>query len=335
MSAKPSPVRVIVLSGEEYQRLDRLREVVEAAVDPSTRDFNYDILRTADVMPQKQMELAIRFADLAMTFPMMAERRVVVFRDFDSLQKEVQKKISLVLADAPDSTLAVIEGEKAKLSPAPKQGVANESFKRVYERDLPNWIKQRFRARGRTVADDAIALLINNAGIELPELDSEIEKITIASGEEMRINAELTERVVGVFKRDTVYGLANAVGSGEFAEAARILRNLMDTEKNKETYYTSTLLSHILKLADYNRRVGEGEPAEEAMKTVTASPFIWKLNHMDKQVRNFNPRMIRRALMTLVRTESQLKKSGMDNRLLMELMLPFVTPTSAASARKA
>jgi len=29
MSAKPSSVRVIVLSGEEYQRLDRLREIVE------------------------------------------------------------------------------------------------------------------------------------------------------------------------------------------------------------------------------------------------------------------------------------------------------------------
>ena len=39
-----SNIRVVLLAGEEFQRKERLKEILEAAVDPATRDFNLDTI---------------------------------------------------------------------------------------------------------------------------------------------------------------------------------------------------------------------------------------------------------------------------------------------------
>ncbi|MCE5249013.1 DNA polymerase III subunit delta [bacterium] len=323
-------IRVILLSGEEFQRSERLSEILEATVDPATRDFNLDTVYPDQFTNNRSDPGKITVEGLSaliQTFPMMAERRVVVVRDFDQLHKEIQKKACEIIKNTPETTLVIVEGEKASLSPKPpKDFFLGESFKRIYENQLPSWIRQRFTRRGRKVTDDAIALIVNNVGDGLRELDGEIEKITIAAGESVMINGGAVELVVGELKRHTVYTLSNAVGLGDFSETLRILTSLMETEKNRETFYLGALMSHIMKIALFNGLVRSGAPTNEAMKTVTDSPFLWKLNKMDAQARNFGQREVRRALSVLGRTESLLKKSGIDNRLLMELMIPFVMP---------
>jgi len=328
--AELSGIRVIVLSGEEFQRSERLSEIIATAVEPSTRDFNLDTIYPDQFNGEKRDQGKITLdvlAGLIQTFPMMAERRVVVIRDFDLLQKETQKMVSGAIARTPETTLVIVEGEKVSLSPKPPKGhVLTESFKQIYENNLPAWIKERFARRGRKVTDNAIALLINNIGDGLRELDGEIEKVTIAAGDSETVTESTVELVVGSFKHHTVYTLSNAVGLGDFSEALHILTSLMETEKNKETSYIGFLASHIMKIAQYNYLMGKGTPAGEAMKVITNKPFFWDLNKMDAQTRNFGQREVRRALNMLGRTESLLKKSGIDNRLLMELMIPFVLP---------
>jgi len=317
-----SKIRVVLLAGEEFQRKERLKEILATAVEPATRDFNFDT-----ITPKNKKIPVGNLAELVMMFPMMASRRIVVVRDFDTIDKYVRKRACEIIAGTPETTLVIVEGEKAALSPSPpKKYMLKESFKKIYENKLPSWIKGRFSVRGRKVTDGAVALLVNNIGDGLRELDSEIEKVTIMSGDGETVDEKTVEQVVGSFKRHTVWTLCNAVGLGDFGEAVGILVNLMENEKNKETYYIATLTAHIMKIAAYNSLIRKGTPHQEAMKTVTESPFLWKLNKMDRQARNFGAREVRRALSMLVRTESSLKKSRMDKRLIMELMIPFIMP---------
>ena len=299
---------------------------MEQTVDPATRDFNYDVIRAED---QKPSELLSRLTDLVMTFPMMAERRVVVIRNFDSIPLPARKKIADVLAGTPETTMVILEGEKASLAPKPKSGCAAESFKPIYENNLPAWIRQRFRKLGFRVDDEVIGLLINNIGAELGELNSEIEKTALIAGGSDRVTIENARSVVGAFRRETMYGFCNAVGCGDMPESLRILTVILNTEKNRETYILSVLASHLLKIATFHAQLGEGVPRQEAMKTVSPSPFLWKLNNMDKQVGYMNEHTIRRAMNAIARTESLLKKSAGYKRLLLELMLPFVMPAGA------
>ncbi len=75
-----SEIRVILLSGEEFQRLERLSEILGEVVDEATRDFNLDTIRPEDFAVGK-------LSELIMTFPMIASRRIIVLRDFDSIHK--------------------------------------------------------------------------------------------------------------------------------------------------------------------------------------------------------------------------------------------------------
>ncbi len=313
--------RVIVLSGEEFQRGERLKEILGAAVDPATRDFNLDIIWPDDFSPEK-------LADVIMTFPLMAERRVVVLRNFDTIHPETRKKASAVIADTPETTLVVVEGEKAALAPKPKNGLMAEFFKPVYESQdqLSGWIKGRFRMCGKTISEDAVALMINNLGNDLSDIASEIEKVITITPGRAAVTGDDVRAVVGEFRRDTVYEFCNAVGLGEFGKASGILENLMESEKNRETFYTAKLFEHILKLAAYNSQVRAGVPPEEAAKAITSSPFLWKLNRYVEQARNLTPEAARKSLREIGRAESLLKKSVMDKRLVVELMLPRVVP---------
>lgn len=315
-----SSIRVAALAGEEFQRSERLSEILDIVVDPATKDFNYDVLNAEGFSAGKLAELIIMF-------PMMADRRVVVLRDFDRLHPETRKKAAEVIAGTPETSLVIVEGDKVSLSPKPPaKHFLKESFKRIYENKLPTWIKGRFAKRKKKVTDRAIALFLNNVGDGLRELDGEIEKVTITVGDNDVVDDMIVEQVIGTFKRHTVWAFCNAVGLGDFGDAVRILENLMENEKNKETWYIASLASHIMKIAEYNRLKAQGAPHSEAMKTVTESTFLWDLNRMSRQTANFSERTARRALTVLGRTESTLKKSGMDKRLLMELMVPFVMP---------
>ena len=320
MSDDFKSIRVVALSGEEFQRLERLKEITDKVVDPATRDFNFDTLSAEGFALDKLAELVI-------TFPMMAERRVILIRNYDKIHPETRKKAGKIIAATPDTTFVIIEGEKATLTPKPpKKYLLSESFRRIYENKLPTWVRERFVKRGKRASDRAIAHIINNVGDGLRELDGEVEKVTAAIGDVDVVDEKVVERVVGSFKRHTVWAFCNAVGMGDFRESVNILENLMELEKNRESWYLSSLFSHVVKIAEYNRLVKQGTPQNEAMKTVTESSFLWKLNKMDQQTRNINDRMARRILTVLGRTESTLKKSGLDNRLLMELMLPYVIP---------
>lgn len=320
-----SETRVVLLSGEEFQRLERMSEILDATVDEATRNFNLDILYTEDFTVGK-------LSELIMTFPMMAQRRVIVIRDFDKLNKDVIKKACEVIKQPPETALVIIEGEKASLSPRPKNYFIAEQFKQIYENRLPNWIKNRFKKRGKTVADSAIALMINNVGIVLRELDSEIEKVTIIAGDRDNVTEDDVKQVVGPFKRDSIWGLCTAVGLEDFKEATKILNNLMEKEKTaddkkiSDTFIIWKLSSHILSISEYKRLIKHGVPHDEALKVVTTSKFLWNLNKMNAQIRNLNPHRIRRILTVLGRTESTLKRSRIDKKLLMEFLIPLIMP---------
>lgn len=322
-----SGIRIFLLSGEEFQRLERLSEILEITVDDATRDFNLDVFYVNDYKKAEEIiEFLTKLSGLIMTYPMIAERRVIVIRNFDELHKDTRKKTCKIILKTPETTLVIIEGEKASLSPAPKEYFKSENFKPIYENRLPTWVKERFKKRGKKVSDSAVALLINNAGTVLRELDGEIEKATIIAGDGEYVTDENVKLVVGSFRRDTVWGLCNAVGLGDFKEAINILTNLMEAGKDTETSIIYLLYSHIMKISEYNRLIKKGVPKAEAMKVVTTNPFLWRLNKMEAQTRNFNPRKIRRVLTVLGHMESTLKRSSIDKKLLMGFLIPFIMP---------
>src|ERR687891_1609392 len=89
---------VYCLVGEnDFRKEEALRQVLGSATDPSTRDFNLDVLRGSDADPQA-LEVALS------SLPMMAERRVVVVRDPAALRKQARTRLMAYLENPSTTT---------------------------------------------------------------------------------------------------------------------------------------------------------------------------------------------------------------------------------------
>src|SRR5665213_2090822 len=75
-----------VYGDDEFQKNEAVKQLVTAAVDPATRDFNLDTRRAADLDAES-------LGSLLGTPPMMAERRVTLIRDVGALKKAARSAL--------------------------------------------------------------------------------------------------------------------------------------------------------------------------------------------------------------------------------------------------
>lgn len=71
---------IYYLYGEEDFYLDQLLERFSKIIPPEQKDFNFDLLYGQEVTPAQTLSIA-------RSFPMMAERRVLIIRNFLQLSK--------------------------------------------------------------------------------------------------------------------------------------------------------------------------------------------------------------------------------------------------------
>src|SRR3970040_920693 len=102
----------LLFGEDEYRKDDALRHLLDAAVDPATRDFNLDQRKGADLDAESLASV------LAMP-PMMAERRVVVIRDVPGLRKDARASLEKYLrSPAPDMLVLLTAPADAKADKA-------------------------------------------------------------------------------------------------------------------------------------------------------------------------------------------------------------------------
>src|SRR3954463_805202 len=93
---------------DDFRKQEALNLLVNAAVDPATRDFNYEARRGSEISGEA-------LGSILGTPPMLAERRVVVVRDAGALKKDAKAAVESYLdRPAPDVVLVLIQpmGEK-------------------------------------------------------------------------------------------------------------------------------------------------------------------------------------------------------------------------------
>ena len=70
---------------EDVLKEDAVRYILDNALDPSLRDFNFDQRSAGQLEPDA-------VADLCNTLPMMAERRVVLVRDVEAWKRKTKAR---------------------------------------------------------------------------------------------------------------------------------------------------------------------------------------------------------------------------------------------------
>jgi len=223
---------------DDFRKHEALTHLVNAAVDPATRDFNYEARRGSEISGEA-------LGSILGTPPMLAERRVVVVRDAGALKKDAKAAVESYLdRPAPDVVLVLIQptGEK----PEPKFGKATMvTFDPISGPQLSRWITMRAEHFGTTITAGAAELLQSSVGNDLPQLNVEIEKLATYTG-----GAEIDEAavgaIVGVRREESLGALLDAVGNRDAAAALRILPGILEQPKSSGVFIVMVLGMQIL-----------------------------------------------------------------------------------------
>jgi DNA polymerase-3 subunit delta len=223
---------------DDFRKNEALQLLVGAAVDPATRDFNYEARRGSEISGET-------LGSILGTPPMLAERRVVVVRDAGSLKKDAKTAVEEYLRrPSLDVVLVLVQpsGEK----PDPKFGPATlVLFEPISGPQLSRWIAMRAEHQGTKITAGAAELLQSSIGNDLPQLNIEIEKLaTYTSGAE--IDEAAVGAIVGVRREESLSALLDAVGSRDAAAALRILPGLLEQPKSSGVFIVMALGMQVL-----------------------------------------------------------------------------------------
>ncbi|HEV3484239.1 MAG TPA: DNA polymerase III subunit delta, partial [Vicinamibacterales bacterium] len=150
---------------DDFLKEQAVRQLVEAAVDPATRDFNFEVRRGAEVDAET-------LGSLLGTPPMMAERRVLVVRDVGALRKDARAALDrYVKSPAADAVVLLIAPAGAKTDKLLAEKATALDFEPLTGDRVPKWIKHHSEAElGVSITPEAVALLQSAVGTDLPQL---------------------------------------------------------------------------------------------------------------------------------------------------------------------
>jgi DNA polymerase III subunit delta len=229
---------------DDFLKDDAVRQLVTAAVDPATRDFNLEVRRGGEVDPGT-------LASLLDTPPLMADRRVVVIRDVAALKKDARAALDRYLSrPAPETVLVLVTlGGEAK-SDRKLEAAASipVCFDCLTDDRVPKWIEHQVSELGATIDERAVTLLHEAVGNDLPALTSELDKlVSYAAGKP--IDERAVAAIVGVRNGETIGDLLDAVLERDAGRALALLPQVLEQPKMGAVPIVMTMATQFLAVA--------------------------------------------------------------------------------------
>lgn len=303
---------VFFLHGDDEFRKERaFQALLERHLDPSTRDFNLDVLRGTDVTVET-------LASVIGTPPMMADWRVVLIRDAEGLAASSRTRavIEDALARTPPGLALVLVartgGSKAKFWSTLTRKARSVEFEPLSPDDLPGWLMSWGQEHhGVEIEPDAARALAAGVGADLGILDQELAKLRDRVGDAARITVADVEAAGTRLPAQDRWRWFDLVGERRFRDARRAVPILLD-QGESGVGLAMSLGTHLLRLGLLNA----GGPA--ALERVLPGHQKWLARKLAPQARRWTEPQIREALLGLARVDRLLKSASFSDEHLLE-----------------
>ena len=330
---------------EDYLKDETLKQLLEAAVDPATRDFNLETLRGAELTGEG-------LGSLLGTPPMMAERRVVVVRDAGALRKDARRALDQYLEHpASDIVLVLIAPAGSKEDRALVERATGIEFDALSGARVPKWITYyATHDLGCEITPDAVGLLQDAVGTELAQLRIELDKLaSFVAGEGQHvIDEKAVSAIVGVRRGETLGDLLDAVANRRAATALDLLPHVLQQPKTSAVTIVMALSTQTLALSWGRAARDAGTPPyrmeneffallKEVGSSYTGRSWGEAVRAWTRALEAWSAADLDAALAALLATDVALKESRVssDEQLLESLVLTLCASSSSRAQRAA
>ncbi|HEY8833914.1 MAG TPA: DNA polymerase III subunit delta [Gemmatimonadaceae bacterium] len=243
------------ISGDDdYQKDDAVRQLIDAALEPGSRDFNLDIRRAADI-DAEMLDV------LLSTPPMMAERRVIIIRDAGTLKKDSRRVLDEYLQrPAPDLLLLLVLAAGSKADSALSASTSQLQFDPLTGDRIPKWIAHHATTELKIkISGPAIELLQAAVGSDLHQLAGELDKLaSYVEGRDEEIGEDAVAAVVGVRRGETQADFLDAVADRNVFRALELVPHILTQPKTTGVSIVMSLTTQMLGISWGRARLDEG-----------------------------------------------------------------------------
>lgn len=227
--------------GEEAYNIDLISEYIEQnLLTEEEKGFNQQLLYGLDVNIDQIVGCAKRY-------PMMAERQVLIVKEAQHLSRSIEQLTAYAENPQPTTVLVVcykyktIDKRKKLYKTLKKTGIVFES-KRLYDNQIPTWIKNTLSGNGYSISPKATQMLVEYLGTDLGKISNELQKLQLICKPENPITPELIEENIGISKDFNNFELRKAVGEQNVEKAHRIVNYFGQNPKDNPMVVTIGLL---------------------------------------------------------------------------------------------
>jgi len=204
--------------------------------------------------------------------------KLIIVYDVDSLSASLFKEIksSVSNPDKLDPNFVVLVFKDNK-----KIFKINDSligkFKKIYDSDIPVWIRKFVAAKGYKISEEAINLLHFSCGLNREEIKEHLERIILLKEEKDKNIEEKDLKNIGFYRDDTIFKISNSIIEGKYREA---LRYLVEYSDNMPVFHFVN--RDIRCLLALRASIDEGENLRESNlnKRLNMHPYIFSEKYL-------------------------------------------------------
>ncbi|WP_282042818.1 DNA polymerase III subunit delta [Winogradskyella flava] len=233
---------IYFLMGEEAYYIDKISDFIEDNIlDEAEKGFNQMVLYGRDVSIDDIVSNAKRY-------PMMAERQVVIVKEAQDLSRTIEKLAQYAENPQPTTVLVVnykykkLDKRKALYKTISKSGGVVFESKKLYESQVPDWIRRVLKGQGYDISPKAAQMLVEFLGTDLSKVNNELDKLRIVLPEGTQITPEHIEENIGISKDFNNFELRKAVGERNVVKAHQIAKYFADNPKDNPMVVSVSLL---------------------------------------------------------------------------------------------
>jgi DNA polymerase-3 subunit delta len=263
----------------------------------------------------------------AKRFPMMAERQVIIVKEAQDLSRTIENLVSYAENPQPSTVLVIcykykkLDKRKKIYKAIEKNGLIFES-KKIYDNQIPDWIRRVLAGKGYTISPKASQMLVEFLGNDLAKINNELEKLQLIVKPGEQISAQTIEKNIGISKDYNNFELLNALAHKDVKKAFGIIQYFAQDPKNHPTVVTvSTIFGFFSKVMKYHALPNKSQ----APKALGVHPFFIK----DYEVAARNYPMRRISIIISSIREIDVKSKGVGGNLtqgdlLKELLVSVI-----------
>jgi len=203
-----------------------------------------------------------------------------------------------------------IDKRKALYKTLKKVAVVFES-KKLYDNQVPDWIRRVLATKGYTIVPKASQMLVEFLGTDLSKINNELEKLQIVLPVGTQFTAEHIEENIGISKDYNNFELRKAIGEKNVVKAQRIVKYFGQNPKDNPMVVTVSLLFNFFSQLLHLHGLNDKSPRSVA-SALKVNPYF--VNEYILAARNYPMKKVSTVISNL--REFDVKSKGVGANAL-------------------